>query len=192
MFFICSLSDSIKIPPKMFGRPIRKSATEILQERYHSKIDPSIGFVIMVFDVTIEGRGLVSSTGGTVHKVEFSALAFNPRLHEIIKGEIVEMAEFGAFVRIGPTDAVLHLSQIAQDSLRVDIKSGTISSGRHGTPLRIGSRVTSRVSAVSAVKDGAMKIGLTCNEPDLGPMNGPGARLQDSGQSAPHLRHEPR
>lgn len=169
MFFICSLSDSIKIPPKMFGRPIKRSATEILQERYHSKIDPVLGYVIMIFDVTIEGSGLVSSTGGTVHKVRFDAVAFQPRLHEIIRGEIIEMADFGAFVRIGPTDAVLHLSQIAQDTLRADAKSGLIHSAKHTAPLRIGSRVTARVSAVAAGKDSSMKIGLTCNEPSLGP-----------------------
>ncbi|MDE1829026.1 MAG: hypothetical protein KGI25_01760 [Thaumarchaeota archaeon] len=55
------MSDSIKIPLKMFGKPLGKSAREILEERYHSKMDPALGYVIMIFDVTIEGRGLASS-----------------------------------------------------------------------------------------------------------------------------------
>lgn len=169
MFFIYSLVDSIRIPPKMFGKPLKKSATDILHERYHSKIDPVLGFVIMVFDIKIEGSGLVSSTGGTLHKVELNALVFNPKLHEIVKGGIIEMTDFGAFVRIGPTDAILHLSQIAQGTMRVDVKSGIIHASKHSVPLRIGSKVISRISAISIGKDNSVKIGLTCNEPNLGP-----------------------
>ncbi len=169
MFFVCSLVDTIRIPPKMFGKPLKKVAADILHERYHSKIDPTLGFVIMVFDIKIEGRGLVSSTGETLHKVELDALVFNPRMHEIIRGEVIEITDFGAFVRIGPTDAVLHLSQIAQDVVRVDAKAGIIYAGKHPTPLRIGSRVSARVSAISIGKDSSVKIGLTCSEPSLGP-----------------------
>lgn len=153
----------------MFGKPIGKSAAAILQERYHGRIEPKIGYVVMVFEVKIEGRGLVSSSGGTVHRVEFDALVFLPKLHEVVMGEIIEMADFGAFVRIGPTDAVLHLSQISGKHVKVDAKAGIISIVDQPEPLRIGTRLRSRISAVSVNKDSSMKVGLTCNEPDLGP-----------------------
>ncbi len=80
---------------------------------------------------------------------------------------MVERTDFGAFVRIGPMDAVLHLSQIAQDTMRVDVKAGTIHASKHHIPLRIGSQVIARVSVVSIDKDGS-KVGLACNESNLG------------------------
>ena len=153
----------------MFGRPLKGSVAEILRGRYHSRVDSQLGFVILVFDITVGGQGLVSSTGETIHRVEFSAVVFSPRLHEIIRGEVIEVAEFGAFVRIGPTDAVLHRSQISRGPVRVDVKAGTIHAGRHPSPLKTGSRVLARVSACSGGSDGSIKVGLTCNEPALGP-----------------------
>ncbi len=168
MFFIYTLEDTVRIPPKMFGKPLAKSVYSILQERYNSKIDPRLGHVVMTFSIKVDGSGLVSSNGTTVHKVQFDALVFHPKAHEIVRGEIIEMADFGAFVRIGSTDAVLHLSQISHGA-SVDVKAGTIRIGGGKSTLRIGSRVRSRISAVSMSKDSSIKIGLTCSEPTLGP-----------------------
>ncbi|MDE1829025.1 MAG: hypothetical protein KGI25_01755 [Thaumarchaeota archaeon] len=52
--------------------------------------------------------------------------------------------------------------------MRVDVKSGIIHGSKYNIPLRIGSRIISRVSAISMGKDRSMKVGLTCNEPSLG------------------------
>lgn len=169
MFFISRFSDTIRIPPKMFGKPLKKSAETILQERYSSRIDPKSGFVISVDNIVMDGKGLVSMTGETIHKVEFDAITFLPTLHEIILGEVIEIADFGAFVRIGPTDAVLHVSQISSSPSRVDRKSGMIFNPDLKNPMRIGTRIRARITAASYGKDNSMKIGLTCSEQTLGP-----------------------
>ncbi len=153
----------------MFGKPLKKSAEMILRERYSSRIDPQLGFVISIGNITMDGKGLVSMTGETIHKVEFDAITFLPKLHELTIGEIIEIADYGAFVRIGPTDAVLHVSQISASPSRIDIKSGMIFNPDMKKPLRIGSKIRTRITAVSYGKDNAMKIGLTCNEQTLGP-----------------------
>lgn len=169
MFFIFTISDTVRIPPKMFGKPLAGSVASILEERYHSKIDSNLGYVVRIFGVKVDGRGLVSSDGSTLHRTEFEALAFNPRPHEIVWGEIIEMTEFGAFVRMGPADAVLHLSQISHGSPRVDVKAGIIMDEGQVVPIRIGSRIRSRITAISIGRQSSVKIGLTCNEPTLGP-----------------------
>lgn len=79
------------------------------------------------------------------------------------------MTEFGAFVRIGPADAVLHLSQISHGSPRVDVKAGIIMDEGQVVPIRIGSRIRSRITAISIGRQSSVKIGLTCNESTLGP-----------------------
>jgi DNA-directed RNA polymerase subunit E' len=124
----------------------------------------------MIIDATASSVGkLVAGDGATYHKVTFEALTFYPKLQEVVEGEIVEITEFGAFVRIGPTDALLHLSQIADDYLKSDVKQGVIIANQSTRSLKIGSRIRARVTAVSLGKGAAMgKIGITCRQPFLG------------------------
>jgi DNA-directed RNA polymerase subunit E' len=112
---------------------------------------------------------LVAGDGATYHRVSFKALTFFPRLQEIVEGEIVEITDFGAFVRIGPTDALLHLSQITDDFLKSDVKQGIILANQSSRSIKIGSRLRGRITAVSLGKGAAMgKIGITCRQPFLG------------------------
>jgi DNA-directed RNA polymerase subunit E' len=101
--------------------------------------------------------------------VSFKALTFYPKMQEIVEGEIVEITDFGAFVRIGPTDALLHLSQITDDYLKSDVKQGVIVANQSAKSLKIGSKLRARVTAISLGKGSAMgKIGITCRQPFLG------------------------
>ena len=169
MFSIATLTDVVRIPPKLFGESLKKAAITILREKYESMINPELGYVIMILDTKVENMGkIVSGDGGTYHKVEFSALTFYPKLQEIVRGEIVEITDFGAFVRIGATDALLHLSQVMDDYLKSDVKSGMILANQSGRTLKIGSTLRARVTAVSLGKTAAMKIGITCRQPFLG------------------------
>src|SRR5713226_6057796 len=169
MFSISTLTDVVRIPPKLFGESLKKAATTILREKYESMINPELGYVIMILDTKVEKMGkIVSGDGGTYHKVEFTALTFFPKLQEIVRGEIVEITDFGAFVRIGATDALLHLSQIMDDYLKSDIKSGMILANQSGRTMRIGTTLRARITAVSLGKTAAMKIGITCRQPFLG------------------------
>ena len=72
-------------------------------------------------------------------------------------------------MRIGPTDALLHLSQVMDDYLKSDVKSGVIVANQSGRTLRVGSTVRARITAVSLAKAATMgKIGITCRQPFLG------------------------
>ena len=72
-------------------------------------------------------------------------------------------------MRIGPTDALLHLSQIMDDYLKSDVASGVILANQSGKTLRVGSTIRTRITAVSLGKAATMgKIGITCRQPFLG------------------------
>ena len=43
-----------------------------------------------------------------------------PRDNEIIIGKVVEILKFGAFVRFGPLDGLLHISQVMDDRVDID------------------------------------------------------------------------
>jgi len=170
MFTIAEMSDVVKIPPNRQGTSLKETSISILKEKYESMISSDLGYVIMIIDADINAIGkLVSGDGATYHRVSFKALTFYPTLQEIVEGEVVEITEFGAFVRIGPTDALLHLSQILDEYLRSDLKQGMIIANNSSKTLKIGSRLRARVTAVSLSKGAAMgKIGITCRQPFLG------------------------
>ena len=89
-----------------------------------------------------------------------------------MEGEIVEITDFGAFVRVGPTDALLHLSQIMDDYLTSDVKSGVITASQSKRTLKVGSKVRVRITAVSLGHGISMgKIGVTCRQPFLGALD---------------------
>ena len=170
MFSISTLSDSVRIPPKLFGTPLKKAAISILKEKYESMINSELGYIIMILDAKVADMGKMNpGDGGTYHRAEFKALTFYPKLQEIVQGEIVDITDFGAFVRIGPTDALLHLSQVMDDYLKSDVKSGMIIANQSGKTLRVNSMVRARITAVSLGKAASMgKIGITCRQPFLG------------------------
>jgi DNA-directed RNA polymerase subunit E' len=170
MFSIVHMSDVVRIPPNRLTNSLKNTAIGILKEKYESMISPDIGYIIMIIDATANSIGkLVAGDGATYHRVNFKALTFFPKLQEVVEGEVVEITDFGAFVRIGPTDALLHLSQITDDYLRSDVKQGVIIANQSAKSLRIGSRIRARVTAVSLGKGAAMgKIGITCRQPFLG------------------------
>ena len=170
MFSISTLVDVVRIPPSLFGKTLKKAAMNILKEKYESMINADLGYIIMILDTKVQEMGkMIPGDGGTFHKVEFDALTFYPKLQEIVQGEIVDITDFGAFVRIGPTDALLHLSQVMDDYLKSDVKSGMILANQSGKTLKVGSTIRARITAVSLGKAATMgKIGITCRQPYLG------------------------
>ena len=170
LFSISTLQDVVRIPPSLFGSTLKKAVINILKSKYESMINADLGYIIMIMDAKVESLGkMIAGDGGTYHKVEFNALTFYPKLQEIVQGELVDITDFGAFVRIGPTDALLHLSQVMDDYLKSDVQAGVILANQSGRTLKVGSTIRTRITAVSLGKAASMgKIGITCRQPFLG------------------------
>src|SRR5689334_22890230 len=170
MFAIAHMTDVVRIPPSKLTNSLKYTAIGILKEKYESMVNAELGYVILIIDAEANSTGkVIAGDGATYHKVNFTALTFFPKLHEVVEGEVVEITDFGAFVRIGPTDALLHLSQITDDYLKSDVKQGIIISNQTAKSLKIGSKIRARVTAISLGKGTGMgKIGITCRQPFLG------------------------
>ena len=116
MFKLIELQDTIRIPPETFGSPLEKVGRDQVKAKYEGIVDEEMGYVIAVTKVEVSPIGkIIPGDGATYHKVMFSLLAFYPVIQEIVEGDVVEIADFGAFVRIGPVDALLHVSQLIDD-----------------------------------------------------------------------------
>ena len=116
-----------------------------------------------------EGR-LIMGDGASYHNVVFNAVFFKPEQQEIIDGEVIEIAEFGAFVRIGPMDGLVHVSQVTDDYINYDSKRGALLAKESNKTLDEGDLVRSRIIAIS-LKDNSTKntkIGLTMRQNGLG------------------------
>jgi DNA-directed RNA polymerase subunit E' len=127
MFKLVTLQDTIRIPPETFGSPLEKVGRDQVKTKYEGIVDEELGYVIAVTKVEVSPIGkIIPGDGATYHRVTFSLLTFYPIIQEVVEGDVVEIADFGAFVRIGPVDALLHVSQLIDDYMSYDEKQGVL------------------------------------------------------------------
>ncbi|NLE05733.1 MAG: DNA-directed RNA polymerase [Crenarchaeota archaeon] len=170
MFKLITLQDTIRIPPETFGNPLEAVGREQVRSKYEGVVDEELGYVIAVTKVDVSPIGkIIPGDGATFHKVNFSLLSFFPVIQEIVEGDVVEIADFGAFVRVGPVDALLHVSQLMDDFISYDEKQGVLLGKESKRRLGTGDSVRVRITAVSLGRAGSSgKIGVTARQPFLG------------------------
>jgi DNA-directed RNA polymerase subunit E' len=170
MFNLITLKDTIRISPNKFDKPLDNAAYEELRGKYEGLVDEDLGYVISVIKVEVNPVGrIVPGDGGTHHQVTFSIMTFFPQLQEIVEGEVVEVADFGTFLRIGPVDALLHVSQLMDDFISYDERQGVLLGKESGRIIQRGDLFRVRMVAVSFPKGRSSgKIGVTARQPMLG------------------------
>jgi DNA-directed RNA polymerase subunit E' len=170
MYKLVKLKDVIRIPPERFGDDINKVAMDMLIKDYGGTTDPDIGFVISIVEVLDVGIGkLLPGDGGAYHEVTFKVLSFKPEPQEIAEGEVVEIVEFGAFIRLGPTDGLCHVSQVTDDFISYNMKKSQLTAKESKRMLSEGDKVRARIIAISSGEGSRRgKIGLTMRQPFLG------------------------
>lgn len=187
MFKLLFLEDTIRIPPAKFGEPLAKAGREQLRAKYEGMVDNELGYVVAVTDIKVNPTGkIIPGDGATYHRVSFSLLTFYPEVQEVIEGEVVEIADFGAFLRVGPIDALLHVSQLMDDFISYDEKQGVLMGKETKRKLSSGDHVRARITAVSLARGGGSgKIGVTARQPFLG-------KLEWIKKEVTKLRNEPK
>jgi DNA-directed RNA polymerase subunit E' len=170
LFKLVTLEDTIRIPPDKFGEGIDAVGYEQLKMKYEGMVDEELGYVIAVTKIKVNPFGkIIPGDGATFHKVKFSLLTFFPKIQEVVEGEVVEIADFGAFIRIGPVDALLHVSQLMDDYISHDERQGVLMGKETKRKLTTGDHVRVRITAVSLGRGGGSgKIGVTARQPFLG------------------------
>ena len=171
MYTIVKIRDTVRVPPERFGEDLDEAVKDIVQKTFEGTIRRNQGLIVVVDNIVSTDEGIViHGDGGMYQKVEFDALTFSPMLQEIVDGIVCEIVEFGAFCHIGPLDALLHMSQIMNDYVDVDVESGRIMGKETKRVLKIGDAIRARIVAVSLNELSAResKIGLTMRQPALG------------------------
>jgi len=141
-----------------------------LRKNHENVLDRDIGLMIAVIDIDDIGQGrLMPGDGATYHTVTYKVLAFKPLRGELVEGNVVEIMDFGAFIRMGPLDGLCHVSQICDDFITQDQKGNALMGKETGRTLQEGDQVRARITSISFESGNRSgKLGLTMRQPFLG------------------------
>jgi len=165
------MEDTIRIPPNLFKEDLNEVIEDIVHKTFEGRYKKDYGVIVVTDNIEPVGEGVVIHGDGALYqRVSFDALVFMPVLQEIVDGIVCEVVEFGAFCHIGPLDALVHMSQIMNDFIEVDIDNERLIGKETKRALSVGSTIRARIVAVSMneLSPRESKIGLTMRQPALG------------------------
>ncbi|MCK9581610.1 MAG: DNA-directed RNA polymerase [Methanoregula sp.] len=171
MYHKLLLEDKVRVPPQRLGEKLKTVILEVLQEQLEGSIDKEIGIFICVTKVLDVGEGeIVPGDGGVYYDVRFEAMVLRLALQEVIEGMVVETTSFGAFISLGPIDAMLHVSQISDEYINYDEKNARLICQESKRYIGVGDVVRVRVVTLSLNEREPRdsKIGLTMRQAGLG------------------------
>lgn len=171
MYWLTEIQDTVRIPPDDLNQDPEEVVHELVWRTFEGRLSKERGFLVMATEVEREGPGrIIHGDGGVYQRVRFKALAFKPEVGELVEGTICEVAEFGAFLRFGPLDGLLHMSQILNDYLNVDLGNQRLVGKETDRSLSLGDKVRARLVTVSLNESSPResRIGLTMRQDGLG------------------------
>jgi DNA-directed RNA polymerase subunit E' len=168
MFYKITVQDHIRVSPRFFGKDLKDAVKAGIKLKYDGLIDQSMGVVVDVVDVKEVGEGvIIAGDGASYYETTFEILAYKPELQEVVVGRIKDIADFGAFITLGPIDGMIHISQTMDDF--VSFAKEKVLTGRDSKRiLKVGDVCRARVIAVSFKDPNNPKIGLTMRQPGMG------------------------
>lgn len=168
MYKLLDVADRIRVSPDKFGLSLEDAVKASLEEKLEGHIDKNLGVILSVISVSNIGEGvLYPGDGALYYPVDFKLVSYLPEQHEIVKGEVIDVTEFGVFVRMGPVDGMVHVSQLMDDFVSYDQKNLMFTGKKTKRRIKEKSVIMARVISVSMV-DNQYKIGLTMRQPGLG------------------------
>ncbi len=167
MYWIATIVDDVRVPPEKLDKDVEEAIKESISEKYEGYIDQKLGIFLSVTDIEEIGEGTVlPEDPGIYFPTKFKALVWRPIEKEIVEGKVIDITEFGVFVRIGAADGLVHISQIMDDFVSYDEKNRMLVGKNSKRTLKEGEHVRARVISVSLKSEN--KVGLTMRQPYLG------------------------
>jgi DNA-directed RNA polymerase subunit E' len=171
MYMLTQAERVVRIAPANLKSNIDDVIDALTQESFEGRFGEDKALTVLTTKVEPVGPGRIVHGDGAVYQtVRYEQLVFKPRDNEIIEGVVVEVVKFGAFVRFGPIDGLLHISQIMDDRVDVDADNQRLVGKDTNRTLGLGDRVKARVVSIDLNEKNPAdsKIGLTMRQPGLG------------------------
>jgi len=171
MYKIVTIEDKVRVPPTKLNMKVKDAVKESIQETFEGTIDPRLGAIISCPEVEKVGEGkIIPGDPGVFYDTNFKLLTFKPEIQELVYGEVIDNTEFGSFVRIGPMDGLIHISQLMDDFVSFDNKNSVFLGKESKRSLKEGDLIRARIISISFGKEDN-KIGLTMRQPMLGALS---------------------
>jgi len=168
MFYKIEIKDFIRVPPDLFGLPIENAIVKRVKADYEGFISKELGIVIDVSSVKDIREGIIiPGDGASYYETIFELLTFKPESQEVVLGKIKDIADFGAFINIGPIEGMIHVSQTMDDFVSF-AKDKTLAGKESNRVLKVEDKCKARIITVSFKDASNPKLSLTMRQPFLG------------------------
>ncbi len=152
----------------MFNRNKAEAVLENIRATYENFVSKKLGFVVSVIDVQNVKEGvIVPGDGAGFYEAEFDLLTFKPELNELVYGKVRDITDFGAFLDLGGSEGMVHISQSMDDYVSFS-KEKVLQGKKTNRTLKVGDRCRARIIAISFKDVKSPKIGLTMRQEELG------------------------
>jgi DNA-directed RNA polymerase subunit E' len=189
LYQIVTLEDEVAVPPTKFNLDVNDAVKQSIGDKFEGKVDPDIGVPLAVTEVLDVKDGRVLPGDPAVHyPTKFKLLTWQPREQELVEGEVVDITEWGAFVRIGGMDGLVHISQVMDDFVSFDEKGAQLVGRASKRVLKVGDKVRARIISISLKE--STKVGLTMRQPFLGNIKWLEAAVKDAKKEAKEAKKE--
>jgi DNA-directed RNA polymerase subunit E' len=168
MFYKAELKDHIRVAPKFFELDVEEAVLKCIKLKYDGYISQDLGIVVDVVGIKDVKEGIIiPGDGASYYETVFDIITFKPELQEVIPGRIKDIADFGAFITMGPIEGMIHISQTMDDFVSFS-KDKVLTGKDTKRSLKVGDQCRARVIAVSFKDVTNPKLGLTMRQPGLG------------------------
>ncbi len=168
MFYEIEVRSHVRVPPGAFAEDTKKAIMQRLNEQFANFVSKYLGLVMGITEIIKIGDGIIiPGDGAAYYDTLYKILTFKPELQEVILGPITEIADFGAFINLGPTDGMIHISQTMDDFVNFS-KAGVLTGKETKRVLKAGDKCRARIVAISYKDMQNPKIGLTMRQAWLG------------------------
>ena len=174
MYMITEVERTVPIPPKKLSSNIEDVIEEITEKMFEGSLGEDKALTVLVRDVQPVGQGRIVHGGECVYQtVRFNQLVFKPKENEIIQGVVVGVHKYGAFVRFGPLDGLLHISQVMDDHVDANVETQSLSGKESKRTLSVGDFVRARIVGLTLNEKTPQdsRIALTMRQPGLGKLS---------------------
>ena len=168
-----------RIPPEKLSGDYMKAVSDVAKTSIEGRLidleeqnyQNQKAFIISVMSVEPVGEGtIVHGDGGVYQSIKYNALGYLPEMQEIVDGFVTSVKEFGAFIRFGPFEGLLHKSQIMDDRIDIDLTNQRIVGKESKREIKVGDKLRVKIVSLNLASSSVIdsKIGLTMKQLGLG------------------------
>jgi len=171
LYYISTIKSTLRVPPSRFSENLSDILLELARDSLEERIYDKIGFIVAVLEAgTVDEGHLIPGDAGAFYECDFKILSYIPERGEVIEGEVIELIDFGAFIRVSTIDALCHVSQMANDFFSYN-SGQEILIGKQDSSLTVrrDDVVRGRIVVVGMQRN-AIRVGVTMRQNGLGKM----------------------